>query len=250
MSLILSDDETAALQAWLVSRGRDLGKFGPRHDGVDGDGGRLTRDAFRDELADYFPKPPLDHAVLPAGPETGTKPAAGAPAINARGLALIQYFESCLEPMGDGLFRAYADPYWGWKVPTIGWGSTYYPDGRKVQAGDVITQLEADALLAWEVGEKAREVRSLLRVPVTADQFAALVSFAYNVGSDIDDDDIAEGLGDSTLLKKLNRGDITGAADEFLKWVNANGQRSAGLVRRRKSERNLFLGNADYLVRA
>lgn len=169
------------------------------------------------------------------------------PVISARGIECIKHFESCLEPIGGGRFRAYADPAHGWKVPTIGWGTIAYEDGIKVQRGDVITQERADALLAWEVAEKAEAVRRLVKVPVNADQFAALVSFAYNVGQDEDADTIAEGLGDSGLLKKLNAGDYKGAADEFLKWTRAGGKVLPGLVRRRKSERNLFLGKEDFI---
>ena len=169
------------------------------------------------------------------------------PVVSARGIECINHFESCLDPTGDGRFRAYADPAHGWKVPTIGWGTIAYEDGIKVQRGDVITQERANALLAWEVAEKAEAVRRIVKVPVNADQFAALVSFAYNVGQDEDADTIPEGLGDSSLLKKLNAGDYKGAADEFLKWTRAGGKVLPGLVRRRKSERNLFLGKEDFI---
>ena len=70
-------------------------------------------------------------------------------------------------------------------------------------------------------------------MPVTQNQFDALVSFTYNLG--------AGNLRSSTLLKKLNAGDYAGAADEFPKWNKAGGKELAGLTRRRNAERDLFL---------
>ena len=64
-------------------------------------------------------------------------------------------------------------------------------------------------------------------------QFAALVSFTYNVGSGA--------LNSSTLLRRLNAGDTFGAANEFLRWNRAGGRVLAGLTRRRREERALFL---------
>jgi lysozyme len=124
---------------------------------------------------------------------------------------------------------------------TIGYGTTVYADGTMVQEGDTCTKSDAEAFLVTDVRHFAADVRSLVKVPVTNNQFCALVSFAYNVGSDIDADKIAEGLGDSTLLKKLNAGDIKGAADEFPKWNKSGGFVTPGLVRRREAERKLFL---------
>jgi GH24 family phage-related lysozyme (muramidase) len=76
-------------------------------------------------------------------------------------------------------------------------------------------------------------VLGLVKVPLNSNQFSALVSFSFNVGTG--------NLQTSTLLKKLNALDYTGAADEFLKWAKAKGQELPGLVRRRKAERDLFL---------
>lgn len=161
--------------------------------------------------------------------------------INEAGLDLIKHFESCLKPTGRGTFAAYADPAHGWKVPTIGWGTIAYPDGIKVKQGDEITQEQADALLAWEVNEKAEGVRELVTVPLTQDQFSALVSFSYNVG--------LGNLKRSTLLKKLNAGEYNGAAMEFPKWNQAAGQVLAGLTRRRFSEQRLFLSRHPAIIR-
>jgi lysozyme len=105
----------------------------------------------------------------------------------------------------------------------------------------VISQELADKFFLDDIWNFEEEVNYLLRVPVTQNQFDALVSFAYNVGSDIDTDTLAEGLGDSTLLKYLNAGNLGAAADEFPKWNKAKGKILPGLTRRRKAERELFL---------
>ena len=73
----------------------------------------------------------------------------------------------------------------------------------------------------------------LLKVPINQNQFDALVSFSFNCGSGA--------LKKSTLLRKLNARDFSGAANEFLKWNKSNGIILEGLVKRRKDERELFL---------
>lgn len=146
------------------------------------------------------------------------------------GLNLIRSFEN-LELV------AYPDPGTGGDPWTIGWGHT----GPEVHAGLIWTQEQANEALASDLGRFERDVSQLVKVAINQNQFDALVSFAYNVGSDIDADTIAEGLGDSTLLKKLNAGDYDGAADEFPKWNEGGGKVLKGLVRRRAAERDLFL---------
>ena len=146
--------------------------------------------------------------------------------INAAGTALIKSFEQCR-------LTAYRD---GGGVLTIGWGHT----GPDVRAGLVITQEHADSLYELDIARFEEGVESLLTVQVSDNKFAALVSIAYNVGLDIDDDTKAEGLGDSTLLKKVNAGDFAGAALEFAKWNHDNGKVVAGLTRRRAAEAKLF----------
>lgn len=152
------------------------------------------------------------------------------------GKALIKSFEACS-------LKPYLCPA---RIPTIGWGTTRYPDGRMVSMSDPrITQAQADSYFDHDLAAFERDVMQLVRVKPTQGQFDALVSFAYNVGPDIDADTIAEGLGDSTLLRKFNAGDIKGAADEFLKWDKSKGVVLAGLTRRRKAERAMFLGVAN-----
>lgn len=152
--------------------------------------------------------------------------------LSRNGIAVAHYFESCK-------LTAYPDPGSRDGKPwTIGWGHT----GPEVVKGLVWTQAQADAQFLIDVARFERDVASLVKVPLTQGQFDALVLFAYNVGSDIDADKIAEGLGDSTLLRKLNAGDYEGAALEFRKWNKNDGKVMRGLIRRRAAEECLFRG--------
>lgn len=96
-----------------------------------------------------------------------------------------------------------------------------------------IDQGTADRLLKTGLVSYENDVLKIVKAKLTQGQFDALVSFAYNVGS--------RALSTSTLLKKLNAGDIKGAADEFLRWNKAGGKVMNGLTRRREAERALFL---------
>ncbi|MFZ3404615.1 lysozyme [Aeromonas salmonicida] len=147
-------------------------------------------------------------------------------------ISVTHYFETCK-------LKAYPDPGSKNGEPwTIGWGHT----GPEVKPGLVWTQAQADAAFIEDLRRFERDVLSLVKVPLTQGQFDALVSFAYNVGSDIDADTLAEGLGDSTLLRKLNAGDHEGAALEFRKWNKNDGKVMRGLSRRRAAEECLFRG--------
>jgi lysozyme len=173
--------------------------------------------------------------------------------VNAATIALLHRFESCK-------LKAYECPkslalpkhkkFW-----TIGWGNTYYEDGSPVKEGDVITQQRADKLFEFTLARFADDVDNLLKKRVTDNQFGALVSFAYNVGSDIDADTIPEGLGDSTLLKLVNAnpndprifqyklatdGIAATGSCELLKWVNKGSNFEKGLRRRRQAECDLY----------
>ncbi|HUG61202.1 MAG TPA: lysozyme [Methylomirabilota bacterium] len=145
-------------------------------------------------------------------------------AINARGLKLIKHFEGLR-------LVAYRDPVGIW---TIGHGHT----GADVTPGRRITAAEAEALLRRDLADADGAVRDLVTTPLTADQAAALISFAFNVGRG--------NLAASTLLRKLNGGDVSGAANEFGRWIHGTirGKKTPlpGLVRRRGQERALFLG--------
>ena len=134
---------------------------------------------------------------------------------------LIKEFEGCK-------LEAYPDPGTGAEPITIGVGHT-----GGVKLGDVITQEQADEYLVNDVAYSAKAVNQMVAVSITQGEFDALCSFAFNLG--------IGNLKNSTLLKKLNSGDIQGAADQFLVWNKAAGKVMAGLTRRREAERALFL---------
>jgi lysozyme len=150
------------------------------------------------------------------------------------GIDLIHSFESLK-------LTTYRDPGPTGLPITGGWGSTRDEFGKPFQLGISKPQVYWDALFARDLASTEQGVALLLGdAPTTQNQFDALVSFAYNVGLDIDDDTIAEGLGDSTLLKKHLRGDYAGAKAEFAKWNKAKGKVLAGLTRRRAAEAALY----------
>ena len=127
-------------------------------------------------------------------------------------------------------------------VPTIGYGSTFYPSGRKVTMNDKpITQETAFWMLKQVANMFAKDVDSLVTSNINQNQFNALVSFAFNLGSDIDADNIPEGLGDSRLLRRVNANpNDPEIAREFVKWNKAGGRVLDGLTKRRLKEAELY----------
>jgi lysozyme len=120
------------------------------------------------------------------------------------------------------------------KVPTIGYGNTYYPDGKRVTLLDKeITKEYAFEIFKVIADKFARRVLSMVKKPLTQNQFNALVSFAYNVGTGA--------FSTSTLLKKVNANpnDLT-IRNEFARWTRANGKIVNGLVNRRKKESDVY----------
>lgn len=116
-------------------------------------------------------------------------------------------------------------------VPTIGFGNTFYEDGKPVKMGDVITIEKANQLLE----NIAYKFLQGMKLPdgLSDNQQSALLSFAYNVG--------LGAWGKSTLRKKVmanpNDASIT---KEFLKWNKASGKALKGLTNRREAEAALY----------
>ncbi len=129
-------------------------------------------------------------------------------------------------------------------VPTIGYGATFYENGAKVTMKDApITKERADELFDFHLSFFERDLNKLIsKRKLSQNQFDSLLSFAFNVGTDIDQDNIPEGLGDSTLLKKvlLNPADPS-IQNEFLKWDKAAGLKIPGLSLRRIQESKIYL---------
>lgn len=143
---------------------------------------------------------------------------------NEYGLDIIKTFEG-FSP------TPYLCPAGYW---TIGYGSTRGLDGKRVTSEHpAISKEQAVTFMQHELRSVELAIKALIRVPLSENQFSALCSFSYNVGTG--------NLSASTLRQRLNRGDTEGAAGEFLKWRRAGGVVLAGLVRRREMERQLFL---------
>lgn len=119
-------------------------------------------------------------------------------------------------------------------VPTIGYGSTRYADGRAVTLSDApISETEAVELMKATLTEYETAVTRYVTAPLNQNQFDALVDFAYNLGP--------QNLKTSTLLKLLNEQQYTEAANEFDRWVHSGGKKLPGLIKRRALEKELFL---------
>jgi lysozyme len=118
---------------------------------------------------------------------------------------------------------------------TIGFGSTINKDtGQAIKQGDKIDVATAERWLKQDIAEREKKIKGLIKVPVTANMKAALVSLAYNIGTGA--------FASSTLLRLLNSGaDKKLVADQFLRWNKVQGKEVKGLTNRRKLERELFL---------
>ena len=144
--------------------------------------------------------------------------------IGTKGLDLIKSFEGLK-------LKPYLCPA---NVPTVGYGSTFYENDKKVKLTDPsITEQRASELLLDSLRGFERYVDSYCRDDINQNQFDALVSFCYNLGP--------ANLKSSTLLKKanVNPNDPT-IAQEFLKWNKAGGKALKGLTKRRQAESDLY----------
>lgn len=137
------------------------------------------------------------------------------------GIQLIKAFEGCK-------LKSYRCPAGIW---TIGYGNTYYLDGSKVLMGQKISQIEADMLMLKLLPKYEATVIKNIKVTLNQNQFDALVSFCWNCGSS------------KTLFRLVNQK----ATDEVIyKWwcthyTEGGGKELPGLVRRRKTEADLFI---------
>ena len=134
------------------------------------------------------------------------------------GINLIKNYEGCR-------LTAYKCPAGVW---TIGYGHT-----AGVKQGDKITQLQADTLLTIDLQKFENAVNKAVKKPITQNEFDALVSFAFNVGTG--------NFEKSTLLRLVNMGQFELAAKQFERWIYAGGKPLTGLKKRRLAEKTLFL---------
>ena len=135
------------------------------------------------------------------------------------GISLIKAFEGCK-------LKAYQCSANVW---TIGYGHT-----RGITEGNTCTQQEADEMLVDDVKEFEGYVNDIVNIELTQSQFDALVAWTFNLGP--------TNLRNSTLLKRLNDGDLADVPNQMRRWNKAGGKVLAGLTRRREAEALLFQG--------
>lgn len=147
----------------------------------------------------------------------------------------IKKEEDLYKVLPDGSIQAYWDSTG--KIWTIGWGNTYYEDGSPVQEGDIISYDRAVSLLKLIVAQKEEAIRPHVTADLNENQYAALISLAYNCG---------EGNVDrSSLLQLINSGassdEITAQYDKTC--VTSKGTYVSSLYNRRVREVDLFFSN-------
>jgi GH24 family phage-related lysozyme (muramidase) len=145
----------------------------------------------------------------------------------------------------EGLhLSAYPDPLSGGDPWTIGYGTTRYSDGRKVQRGDKITVIDADELLNIEIQRIAEKLRATVPFwnAMSGDKQSALISFAYNLGAAF-----YGAAGFETISKRLREKDWDAVPDAMLLYRNPGTNVEAGLLRRRQAEGRLWSGSAQQL---
>lgn len=148
-------------------------------------------------------------------------------------IKLIKEFEGCH-------LSAYPDPLSGGDPWTIGYGTTHYSDGRKVQRGDKLTVIDANRLLDLEVERIVAKLRATVPFwnAMSGNQQCALISFAYNLGAAF-----YGTAGFETLSKRLKDKDWAGVPDALLLYRNPGTNVEAGLLRRRQAEGRLWIGD-------
>lgn len=159
--------------------------------------------------------------TAPAGRSRSLKAVAGA---SCAALLL-----TCVPKFEGVILRGYKDPI-GIVTACVGHTATAI-------LGRAYTPAECDALLAEDLVKHAEGVNACVKVPMTTGQRAAFISFAFNVGTGA--------FCRSTMARKLNAGDYSGACAEFPKWTLAGGRELPGLVKRRVAERAMCEGRPE-----
>lgn len=137
---------------------------------------------------------------------------------NQEGVELIKYYEGFS-----------AKPYLcAAGFPTIGYGHLI----KKGEKFGIISMAEAEELLRQDMASAERSVLRLIERPLTDNQFAALVSFTFNLGGGA--------LQASTLRRKVNAGLDSEVPEQFMRWIYAGGRKLKGLERRRGAEAEVY----------
>lgn len=143
---------------------------------------------------------------------------AAALAVSAGGVVLIKHHEG--------------RPSHGYKDP-VGIVTACYGHTKTAVLGKKYTEADCERLLKQDLADTEAAIKRLVKVPLAQGQYDALVSFVFNVGP--------TAFANSTLLRKLNARDCTGAANEFPRWDKAGGKSLTGLAKRRADERKKFI---------
>lgn len=143
--------------------------------------------------------------------------------INAHGLDKLKQWEGLRK-------TAYKDSAGVW---TIGYGHTAAAGSPRPTPKMTITEQKAEEILTSDLTQYEKAVEQSVKVTLTDNQFAALVSFTYNVG--------IGAFKNSTLLKKLNKGEYDAVPSEMMKWVKCGGKQNQGLINRRRAEGYLWM---------
>lgn len=119
--------------------------------------------------------------------------------------------------------------------PTIGWGSTFYEDGKPVKMGQTITKERADALFLHDIRKFEDAINETITVPLTQGQFDALVSLVYNIG--------ISAFRNGSIDDKINNGDLDAARKTWVQYNKQAGKELRGLTTRRNAELNLLFNS-------
>lgn len=157
------------------------------------------------------------------------------------GIDLIKQFEGYEKKLPDGSVEAYADPKVGWTLPTIGWGTTKYPDGSAVKKGDIISRERAEQCLISEVTHRCAP--SLQAIPtwtqMNDNQKGALYSFAYNLGANFYRGNNFQSI--TKVCDSIDKwNDVAWVTEQFVKYRNPGSSVEKGLRKRREAEAELF----------
>lgn len=146
---------------------------------------------------------------------------------------LIRFWEGKKDKNGNPIpaLEAYLDSGGVW---TIGWGTTRIDKNTPVKGGDVCTVEQAEEWLIRDCANAEKSIKNSVKVPLSENQYAALLSFVYNVGNG--------GFERSTLLRLLNEKHYASAADQLTNWIYDNGRKVQGLINRRNAEKDVWNG--------
>lgn len=149
--------------------------------------------------------------------------------LSEQGSKLIRHYEGCK-------LKAYKDPA---GIPTIGYGNTFYEDGKPVKMGDEITQQRADELFALITPRFEQTVRNKINRQMLQHEFDAAVSFCYNAGTSYK---TAGGTWKDYDIWKHIQNRYAGIEGYWQGLaITAGGVKLNGLVKRRKSEAHLYI---------